>query len=124
MIAIAGFKGVTTSDAIRDDAELKRLVDRGYDALLDVLGESAPLVDVRWDAGQDERGRRFIELTLRDWSGAVEARLVPEDFDDGLVLRLRLSALWRELLRAQSAIRVREMREAIRRLDALDACEG
>jgi hypothetical protein len=122
MIATAGFKGIATSEPIRADAELKRLVDRGSDVLVDILGESAPLVEVQWDVVQDDRGRR-IELSLSDWSGTVMAHLVPKDFVDPLVLKLRLSALWRKLLRAQSVIRVREMREAIQRLDALEAGE-
>lgn len=124
MIAIAGFKGMTTSEEIRADAALKRLVDRGSDALLDVLGESAPLVDVRWDVGRDDRVGRFIEVRLRDATGEAAVRLPPGDFEDDPLLRLRLSSAWSTLLRAQSKICMREMKEAIRRLDALDACEG
>ena len=120
MIATAGIRNTKVSNAVRDDQQTSRMVDRATALLTDMLGEAAAQVDARWDAVCDEQGGRYIELKLRDATGEVETRLRRADFEDEVLLRLRLSALWRKLLRIQSTLRMRELREAIERLDRLD----
>lgn len=123
MIAPIAFKSMTVSEAARADAEFSRLVDRGSEALTEVLGESLSEVDVRWDVVPDDRGRPLIELTLGDWNSEGSTRIAPAEFDDNHTYWMRLYSLWSSLLRAQSKVRMREMKEAVRRLDALDTRE-
>lgn len=123
MIAPNRFKRLEMSDASSSDSELKRLIDRGNEVLAEVLAGSAPLVEVQWGVVRDDKDRALIELTLRDWTGDVTTRFAPWEFAEDARLGRRLYSLWGDLLRKQSKIRVREMQEAVRRLDALDARE-
>jgi hypothetical protein len=123
MIATNGFKRLVVSEATSSDSAMQRLIDHGNEALADVLGGSAPLVEVQWGVVRDDRDRALIELTLRDWTGDVTARFAPWEFADDARLGRRLYSLWGDLLQKQSRIRFREMQEAVRQLDALDARE-
>jgi hypothetical protein len=116
MIAPAGFKSITVSEAVHTDAELVRLVERGKAALAEVLGESSPMVEVRWDVVRDDRDRAVVELTLRDWTGEVSTRFAAWEFENDARLLRRLYSLWGDLLQLQSRIRLREMQEAVNSL--------
>lgn len=90
MIAATAFQSLTVSNAVRADAELSRLVDRGSEALVEVLGDSLSEVDVGWDVVQDDDGRRFIELTLRDRNSQGSTRIAPVEFNDDHTYWMRL----------------------------------
>ncbi len=108
-------KEVVIPDAIRSDQAILALVEQATRLLETELGPSADLVKVEWSA-ELEGGRRVLDLTLSDWTGAVQAQFAPDELKNQAHAQVRLHMLWGDLLQVRSHEQLRKLSELIRQL--------
>ena len=100
------------SDDIKADETLSGRVESYRPVLQDVLGQSAPLVEVRWSVVATGSGERCFNLTLSDWTypSGVDASFgmvdLPTTFD------WKIHRLWGDLLQARNHQQLDELLEA------------
>jgi hypothetical protein len=107
-------KSLTISPEIARERNLAELMETANSALIDVLGTSAPLVDVEWTAATDDRGLRLLVLSMSDGTETRSAAFAPDEFQDDPRLRRRLYSLWGDLLQVRLDQEFRELRQAVK----------
>jgi hypothetical protein len=88
---------------VRQWAEGLRLLEQASTLLADILGpQSSQLVKAEWNRVQDHQGRTFYRLTLRDFTGEVSTDFTPDELQNPLHMKVRLSRLWGDLLQVRN----------------------
>lgn len=119
MALATSLKSVTISDDLASHPELADAVEKANALLPDVLDRSVDSTAVQWDVARSQQGRLLLQMRLKDGVTGSEqtARFAPEEFSDEWRLRHRLYRVWGDLLAERSERAMRELREAVRRLD-------
>lgn len=79
------------------------LLEQASALLADVLGpQSSQLVKAEWNRVQDHQGRTLYRLTIRDFTGEVSTEFAPDDLQNRLHMKVRLSRLWGDLLQIRN----------------------
>ena len=91
------------SPEARQWADGLTLVEQASTHLADILGpKSSQLVKAEWNRVQDHQGRTLYRLTIRDFSEVVSTDFSPDELQNPLHTRFRLSRLWGDLLQVRN----------------------
>ncbi len=94
---------VQYSPDARQSADGLTLLEQASTLLADILGpQSSQLVTAEWNRVQDHQGRTLYRLTIRDFTGAVSTDFAPDDLQNRLHMKVRLSRLWGDLLQVRN----------------------
>jgi hypothetical protein len=114
-LRIGGSAAVTVfRSSLNRNNQLKTLADQASKILGAVLGPSRGGISEEWDLAEDADGRPRVTVKLSDFTGEVAASFDPTELDHEEHMRLRLSLLSADLLKARSN----------RQIDALTASQS
>ena len=94
---------VQYSTEVRQQPAVLPLLQQASTLLANILGpQSSQLVKANWTRVQDRRGRTIYRLTISDFTDEVFTDFEPEDLENSLHMKVRLSRLWGDLLQVRN----------------------
>jgi hypothetical protein len=108
---------VIYSPKIRQEEGNLALLEQATSRLKEILGPTADLAEIEWDRTEDDRGRPFYTLTLRDLRDQAQADFSLEELKSAPYMRVRLYRLWGDLLQLRSDEQHRKVLELVAQLD-------
>ena len=79
------------------------LLERASTLLANILGaQSSELVKAEWRRVPDHQRRKLYRLTIRDFTGEVSTDFAPDELQNPLHMKVRLSRLWGDLLQIRN----------------------
>jgi hypothetical protein len=100
---------VTYDPKTKQSGEGFALVQQATKQLEDILGPSSDQVSAEWDRSEDEGGRAFYRLKVKDSTGEAETHFAPDELQSLSQRRIRLYLLWEDLLRARNHKQLQEL---------------
>ena len=104
-------------EKIRNDPKWAAAVDRANLLLQAELGPTGELASASWNLVQDNGSSPRVDLTLSDWSGAVEGRFSFKDLQSTPFLQRRLNRLWGDLLEIRSDKQIAKLHKLIQQMN-------
>lgn len=106
---------IEIDQAINVDPELRERVERANNFLREDLGKSAPgLLSASWALHLDAKGRKVLELTLRDGFGDASEEFTPDELDSLNYFGARAYRLWGILLRGETQRHLDQLHEIVK----------
>ncbi len=104
---------VTYTEKARQDSEQFVLLQKATKRLEEALEESAEHVTASWDRIEDDKGRTFFVLHLKDPTDEITGQFALDDLQSPGQTSFRIHRLWGNLLLNREKREIKKLRELI-----------